>query len=819
MPPFRRLAPIPAMSLVVALLAAPASAAPTHTSAYITVTVHPDGHAQYSAYASPSLDVDLARALGCRPEGPDRCAFPYEDGVVRGRVDPEALFAELPAHIQSVTVTLVLGRDGLFRVTGAVGLPFSRPSHLISRRGPTMATWTRGTPARPLTFMFGYRPAYLLLIAVPLLLLATVPFLLAAWAARLPPWGTGIRLLPWGAALLLPGWTLLMSQVDANDLVRHALGLPWTELMVSTGTIVFVLPPAIAYLLAGTLVDRRLAARFRLKRPRVGMAAWLPVIMIVVMVVVMLDLRTDLGWDVALRLLGCLLALLVVVQVAVAGVVNPQRLALSDGPLRRRIEGIAEAQEVRLDQVILVPASSVAAAHVVASKARTLALTREIFTSGLGEPEAEALIAGELLRKRPRHRRLASLARGAGIVALAVFPPVLIILGWVELEIALRLTAAFTVSGLGLAWVMRRSDDTVIDAGIGFDDYVGATLRLVSAGLMPLPGTPFIERVFVLPQTFGRLAHLARRSGHDPSTLTALLDRPPAPRATDWLPRRAWPFDAEFRAAVARRHGLAFIALAALPALLLAKLLPLAGIAAGPATVGATLAATIALAVVHARSRAAPFESVERDIRRRAAAEGVSTDAGIFVGLAPGNALTVHEGFYDWDMGLLYLEPDRLVFHGGNARFQLARSEVSSVAVGPGPPDFGVRHQRVYVRSALESASFHLRPATPAARHDVADLAARLERWRGGGDGVTVAGLARDLPPPDLPVHAGQGPRELHLKSLPAGLLSTAILAGLAATLAGLPLTTLDWNGAWTVPATAAVVLLVRMLPPLLHRD
>src|SRR5262249_14412539 len=150
---------------------------------------------------------------------------------------------------------------------------------------------------------------------------------------------------------------------------------------------------------------------------------------------------------------------------------------------------------------------------------------------------------------------------------------------------------------------------------------------------------------------------------------------------------------------------------------------------------GAGLAFLVML-VVHDSLAARVVSGLEPALRRRLAGQA-GDDVPRFVALSPGDHARVYEGFLDWDIGLLAIDPDGLRYRGEQATLQIPRAAVRAIELGAAAQGW-IRAPRVIVRWLGPSgeAAISLRAAEcrtvsgigPASRK----LASLLETWRNG---------------------------------------------------------------------------------------
>jgi hypothetical protein len=219
-----------------------------------------------------------------------------------------------------------------------------------------------------------------------------------------------------------------------------------------------------------------------------------------------------------------------------------------------------------------------------------------------------------------------------------------------------------------------------------------------------------------------------------------------------------------------------------------------------------------------------------RRLRRRLAdklgREGISPGAwsGIFVGLSPGPSPRLFEGFYDWDLGFLFLAGDRLYYVGEQTRFALRRGQLAEVRLGPAAPGWR-RWRRVtlswYDEERGTGGTWNLRAAEARSPRGTAELARRLEAWwHQSSEAVKVPGPLDGLPAPG-PIDVPGTPPRAAATTLGATLYLFALWISLAAGVsyfAGLSFR--PWDGAaWYVVLVPCVVAVWRLLPYWIYRE
>ena len=221
------------------------------------------------------------------------------------------------------------------------------------------------------------------------------------------------------------------------------------------------------------------------------------------------------------------------------------------------------------------------------------------------------------------------------------------------------------------------------------------------------------------------------------------------------------------------------------------------------------------------------YPSLRGRLLRRLGGEGLDPGraGGIFAGLAPGPRPRVYEGFFDWDVGFLFLQRDRLCFIGEETRFALRRDQVVEIADGEPPPGW-IRVPRVAVRwedaSSRAGGVFTLRPAGAAtllrAAGETPGLKGRLLAWQRGAalsseePTVEPRGLA-GLPLPGTGQVTSISPRVLvRARTFTPMIFITALAAAGACVLFRLPFSPRS-EGFLDVLGVALLVQLAHRIP------
>ena len=328
---------------------------------------------------------------------------------------------------------------------------------------------------------------------------------------------------------------------------------------------------------------------------------------------------------------------------------------------------------------------------------------------------------------------------------------------------------------------------------------------------------------------------IARRGGIAPDRLQQILSAPEADPARYPLPPtvvdQGTLFSTAFKSRVLSGNSWTLTAVMVLTSALVAHLVlsrELAGLAQGAAYV-VGLVTTLALYLV--ATNYVPlrgYSLLRRRLNYKLEREGTPSrfENALFVGFAP--APRIYEGFYDWDVGFLLIEGDRLEYVGEQARFALRRDQVVAVRMGPGGPGW-LRAPRIYVTWHDEEQeadrSFNMRPITARSigqlGREARALAKQLQAWREqpSTSGATPSALA-GANTPDVGEVTSLSPRALlNSRNLIGTLLIVAALAAGVGVLLGLPFDPEQGGAGWYVVGVALLACIFQWLPYFVYRE
>jgi Zn-dependent protease with chaperone function len=266
---------------------------------------------------------------------------------------------------------------------------------------------------------------------------------------------------------------------------------------------------------------------------------------------------------------------------------------------------------------------------------------------------------------------------------------------------------------------------------------------------------------------------------------------------------------------------------------------------------------TLGLAITVANNlRSWEATSLRRRLREKAEKAGIDPAGwgGRFVGFSPHAAPRTYENKTVWDIGFLFVYPDRICYWGEETGFALRRNQITAIQLAGGPPGW-VSSKSIYIswQDGQRRGTFNLRAGDVSSTREMARqtrlLAGRLQSW------CEHAPFHRDLPPslarlgaPQLGEVTGASPRA---GAKPRVVIRTTILLGFVgwavSLMFGLPvfgllfpltylsvllgspslwpvlrhslMSTLPAAMGWYVILTAWTVYWVLLIPVWLHRD
>lgn len=792
--------------VILACLAPVGLAAEGPVAADLFVTFDHLGRAEVWLYPytvePPSGVSALSRALeatfGAPPEK-------VEDGASEGLWSMSAQFgAPRRALAQRRTVALA-PLDAALRNAGIPGADvyvrhpragFSRFAEREQQPNAWGSDWTRyelttAPGMEPLTLEYGYTSRMLPGLILPRALTLLAAIFATLWMLRLTRraartdadrawfgYWRFLNLVTWAYLII---WVLSIATDDVDTAVTYFLGLPEAAQLGAMAAL------DIGGLFAGLLVihvlSHDLYARFRqgewTRRDTLRHTAWsyaafgLPIVL--ALAGFGMSLEREYRWMALALLLGYATYIFGTHMAQRTGGILPR--AVTVGPLRDRVFDLAHRAGVRLQQFYVLPSGRAGLMNAFAVSGQRVIVSENLLRH-FPRREVDAIAAHELTHLRKGHTAgwrpalallLIAAGTGAAFTLVEAMPDVPALPWLTPLPLVI-------VSAGGMFFSRRR--EAAADRGAAEltgdpEAMISGIFRLTRLNGLPLQWSRWDDRLLSHPSSIRRAADLGRAAGIPAERLEALARDLDAPADRYDIPESVTSDEAVFtsqaRLADATRISWTLIfARILVPALfaLAAVQVPTYRVPLLAAGVAATVGVWLFLLNRISGFRKAVFRKA---ISRRLQAQGVRVEewGGRFVGFAPSGEPRFYEGFSEWDMGFLFLAPDRLVYVGEQTAFSLQRSEVVRVAAHAGiPGTLPAVDVRVDWCVEGRSGAFRLEaaqaPTRLRANRDARAIAARLSDWREG----RLPETQRAEPPPLYPSIAvgevtSQAPREV----------------------------------------------------------
>jgi Zn-dependent protease with chaperone function len=770
------------------------------------------------------------------------------DMCLTGMVDPAPLVKRLrPLGVRWLTVNLTHPAVGFTHCFGAAPVAAERRSEAQYFQ-PYLVTEF----APPIFLTFGYSSVQLLRVMLLLLSLLLLPVGLTLWKRRTAlratdadptaVWFSYSKFLGWVGLGGLPVWIAAVFLLHADAVAGFALGTGRHGMGMDGLFVLVVLPPVLISMLCN-LLSQPVFARVRGSEWTRG------------------ELARQSGWKLAAGLLPLLFllaganqfleneprrgviyfaaAIVTRILCALQGqkVLGMGLSALTFGELRDRIFALGEKAGVKIQQIYVLPSGKGRMANAFAMQGNNVLLT-DYLLEHLSKREVDAIAAHELahLRRRdPRRLWLVIIlvcALAGGVSA-----------GLDSLKLVSANGSPFVMAGAVLLAIMlfyffSRRFERAADAGAVTltgdpEALITALAQVMRLNLLPMHWGKWDERMLTHPSTLRRVQAIAAQGGVSAERLQELLSSPGTDVERYSLPSTTAAegrvFSTTVRGSALVRNSWTLMGVMVLTPALFASVVHQYAMPVWIAWLGGLLA-TLALYLVVLDY--VPLWGY-RDLQRRLAAklerEGTSPEpsGGVFVGFAPAASPRLYEGFYDWDIGFLFLQGDRLCFAGDQTRFALRRDQVMEIALGPGGPGWW-GGPRVYVTWRDEETgrggTFNLRPGDARSmrqlRRETRACEKQLRSWWAQPPATVLALPLRDLSLPGGETVTSASPGDLlNERTFLRTLLFVAVLAAGASVLFGLPLNVMEPGSAVSAIVIACATAIFQWVPYFRYRE
>jgi len=509
---------------------------------------------------------------------------------------------------------------------------------------------------------------------------------------------------------------------------------------------------------------------------------------------------------------------------------NYPTIALA-GELRDRVFDFAKRIGVKLQHVVILHAQRMQVANAFASPSNTVMFT-DLLIERMSKREVDAIAGHELTHLKRGHPAKLSLAllgaclaplwmlgllggiAGIGysvmLAAAMAIPPAI----FSALYRCLNLMSDWGVDGLiavmiGFAglYALSRRFECEADAGAVAltrdpEAMITALLKLGSLNLTPLDWGKGTGASLTHPSTLKRIQRIADDAGISAAHLEELIAQFSACNlshvelATIAEKHQAGEHYSTQTAAAEASHKvvtrsqnlfLFLIAMLVIPPALIELAVDQLHLAGQRRTLGYAAGLVLTIALYFVSVKMLSLRGLGRQktsLLKSADADGlkVSQLQSCLVGFAPGPAPRIYLGTYNFDVGVLLLSKERLVYLGSQLKFSLGRSQILSIRTGPGNPGWWSQ-ERIYVHWQDEGTtgvcSFSAQEPCSLWQLDARtrQLYSNLLTWH-------VRGQKQEIPPP-LQALSAPRIREVTCKTPRETLsvkvqLSVLVLAGLA---------------------------------------
>jgi len=612
-------------------------------------------------------------------------------------------------------------------------------------------------------------------------------------------WFSYFRTINWSVngALLLWITSGLGARQSLQDCVRYAVAPGWLAtlldvlVVVGPGFLVYFFCVAISYPLHVELRGSTWTRREFLSEQLVNVGAQALPLMFFLGAVTNIAKN---GTTAAIFFLGAIFGWIVFRSLKMR-VSKSYPYSLTRGELRDRVFALAAKAGMSITQIFVLPTGKSQMANAFASGNRVVMFT-DYLLQHLTRREVEGVAAHEIAHIQLGHvRKRALMFYGAFLL-----PPLIGSL----VEDSIRPYASLT-SVAGLAghlygaivwfWQWSQRDFVLILIGLSLfyllsrrfeheadergaeltgdaEAQISGLLKLSRLNLMPIHWSKGTEAWLTHPSMVRRAERIAASSGMSAEQLQTILDRHRSEIAAGTetkianddhyaVPEATDPEN--LRAAAKKQSSHQF----RLWSSLLMHVLPPAGVVFvirrmhldGNAALLAYLlgiVATPALSIMYSAWLGLHGRRAQKiRLQERAGREGTrASESAITVGFSPGAVVRFYgSNYYNWDIGLIELADEGLMYRGEQIRFVIPRSQIDGITLGQGGPSWW-KFPRVYVRwvdGGGKPGVFSIASLEPCSiweiRRQAEALATGLNQWRSSGAGFVSRAEAAQPPP------------------------------------------------------------------------
>lgn len=423
--------------------------------------------------------------------------------------------------------------------------------------------------------------------------------------------------------------------------------------------------------------------------------------------------------------------------------------AVTSGELRDRAFEIAAKAGAKLNQIYVLPTEQNRMANAFAHRANNIYLT-DYLLKNLNRNEVDAVIGHEATHLKKKHgsSRSVLIIAAIGLTALAS--------DWVQNWTTINVPLGPVLYGLFLLIVFFYSRRREFEADTGAWKLTGDAEAMITAlvkmsrlNTMPIEWSKLDEKMLTHPSTLRRIKHLARLGNISEARIPDLLNQPVAPPVHPYpLPESVLAtgkiFSSSFKVRVSWRYfWIDILSISSFASII--AVVAQHGYLSGRLLYGFLLFGFLFTFALHlAIAALCPLMGMKK-LEQRLCAK-LSKDSripaeireGLLVGLSPGSEPRIYEGNWLWDIGVLYISNECLIYWGEETRFSLRRAQITSVSLGPGPVGwFNVHSARVSWRDESGNLqAFNLRALRSRSMIQMStktrQLAQALQKWLEG---------------------------------------------------------------------------------------
>jgi Zn-dependent protease with chaperone function len=614
------------------------------------------------------------------------------------KIDLEPLLVELRSHnVGNLGFSLlVLDAPDNLVVKGAEKLR-ATPGHISYHRSEIDV---RAPAVNVIEFSMAYARADVLKSTIPLVAFLILP---AIWTFAMTHTGRRLRDRPaelWGRHLrflhrLLNTvwiiWLPVYSLSGMGEVISHFLGRTHEEYAQVLNVALYFVPPILTLMLchlASTRIyrqipDERWSARAVVHAAIAASAFSLAPLFLIVLAINIF--RTDPSRAVLFGIIGYVGWL--ILQKGFRRVFTVEGHSITTGDFRDRVLDLASEAGVFLKQVYVVPDGRAQLANAFATSEDTVAISNSLLKN-LSCREVDVIMAHEIGHVQARHPHMRNTITIVVMIAMNVLGSMVAVSVGLHNLTPFVFSAALALSSLILFFVSRRNERQADEISIKLTNdpeaFISGLAKISRMNLLPLHSGRWAESLDTHPATMRRFENIAKSHGISTDRLQALLSEQNPPDVT-YPPVEEEVFTEQAAATEFKNKYRVRVALLILAAVILAPL-PFAALLSFDLPIINSLCVSliglvcsfVMVQVVRNRICFLGYASLSRKIKALLVKRGHEelVQHGVLVGLAPVAESSQFEKYPFWDVGVLALTDEKLVYVGEQTEFSLLREQV-----------------------------------------------------------------------------------------------------------------------------------------------